>query len=732
MTAAIPRPKITTSRNPNAGRPATIDPNRMISALVEGIRPPARPRANSPRQLIVDPAAGRWRVADAAVAVLAGAGASGPCSCSCSWEVLVALFVDVVTCVLVIVRMPVSCDGRGSGCQPAADLPREHPPADREDRHGRDHRGAPDHDVRRQHSLRADDEARQHEDPERVRDRDREPKADGVKRRAARADKIGRHQRLAVPGRQGMAGAQAESGQDRQRARTGSGRLAEDRRQLPADPAGYRAGDLRRPRRLTGLRPGRARRGAAGRRVRRDDDRRRADVDRLRDEILRIGRQSRGRARRGEPPASIDTPCPSRRSPATRSAPDRRRPRRSPSIASGRRELRDETALDPHRRQAAESGWERDRGVRCGQRRRGPVDGQPEELPLPIAGRPDGRRGLGIGDVAVAVGVHRLALLERRDLGHVDHDVEPDLAGRQRDSRVMVDREVAERVGEDRRPESAAPEHGESGGAEQSTSHHAEGTRPTEMDDRRLEIEVPVGPERYTRMRDTTPPPAQRGSFITIEGPEGAGKTTQAARLEEYLRGERHRRDPNPRTRRDEARGAAPRPAPRPGAEHTNDPLADALLFNAARRQLVEEVIRPAIDAGTTVICTRFADSTLAYQGYGAGVPLASLRALERSRRDGLRPDLTILLDLPPEIGLGRKAPGTIRRGSSSAFDLAFHRRVREGFLTLAAAEPDRFAIVDAEPAAAQAGSGGPVAVAGRPVPAAPGEPERQPQRIHP
>ena len=107
------------------------------------------------------------------------------------------------------------------------------------------------------------------------------------------------------------------------------------------------------------------------------------------------------------------------------------------------------------------------------------------------------------------------------------------------------------------------------------------------------------------------------------------------------------------------------------------------------------EVIRPALDAGRSVLCARYADSTLAYQGYGAGVPLETLRALEAAATDGLQPDLTILLDLPVEVGLARKAPGDVTRFEAE-FDLAFHRRVRDGFLALAAAEPGRFAVIDA------------------------------------
>ena len=128
-------------------------------------------------------------------------------------------------------------------------------------------------------------------------------------------------------------------------------------------------------------------------------------------------------------------------------------------------------------------------------------------------------------------------------------------------------------------------------------------------------------------------------------------------------------------------------------------PRTDALLFNAARAQLVADVIEPALASGALVICGRFADSTLAYQGYGAGLPLDALRALERFATGGRTPDLTILLDLPVEIGLARKHGPEVTRFESD-FDLAFHRRVRAGFLALAAVEPERFVVLDgtAEP----------------------------------
>lgn len=232
------------------------------------------------------------------------------------------------------------------------------------------------------------------------------------------------------------------------------------------------------------------------------------------------------------------------------------------------------------------------------------------------------------------------------------------------------------------------------------------------------------------------------GAFITIEGPEGGGKTTQAERLREHLEatgrrvhltrepggtwlGERLRDVLLARTG-DGAAGTAPAATTTPA-----DPLTDALLFNAARRQLVREVIRPALAAGTTVLCARFADSTLAYQGYGAGVELAELRALAAIATDGLTPDLTIVLDLPVEAGLARKAPGDVTRFEAE-FDLAFHRRVRDGFLALAAAEPARFVAIDAtasvEAVAAQVRDAVDARLAGT---TRDSEPESAPMRIH-
>ena len=182
---------------------------------------------------------------------------------------------------------------------------------------------------------------------------------------------------------------------------------------------------------------------------------------------------------------------------------------------------------------------------------------------------------------------------------------------------------------------------------------------------------------------------------MTLEGPEGAGKTTHAARLRDAFAEAgidvRLVREPGGTPVGEAVRALLLRAR---GSDAPMSPRADALLFNAARAQLVDEAIRPALEAGTTVICTRFADSTLAYQGYGMGILLDDLQALQEFATGGLSPDLTVLLDLPVEIGLGRKRGDETR--FESDFDLAFHRRVRDGFLAIAAAEPDRFATLDA------------------------------------
>lgn len=211
-----------------------------------------------------------------------------------------------------------------------------------------------------------------------------------------------------------------------------------------------------------------------------------------------------------------------------------------------------------------------------------------------------------------------------------------------------------------------------------------------------------------------SPPAAARGRFITIEGPDGGGKTTQAealaARLTAAGESVHLTREPGGTWLGERIREVL---LGRTETGTPTDRLTDALLFNAARRQLVEEVIRPALHAGRTVICARYADSTLAYQGYGAGVPLDALRTLADIATDGLTPDRTILLDLPVEAGLARKAPADVTRFEAE-FDLEFHRRVRDGFLALARAEPDRFVVVDATASVADVAAAIAVAVGRR------------------
>jgi dTMP kinase len=187
-----------------------------------------------------------------------------------------------------------------------------------------------------------------------------------------------------------------------------------------------------------------------------------------------------------------------------------------------------------------------------------------------------------------------------------------------------------------------------------------------------------------------------RGRFITFEGPEGGGKTVLARRLADELRSRGHvvrtLREPGG-TRVGERLRAILLEKAGPDAL-VIDARADALLFSAGRAQLVAEVIVPALEAGEIVIDARHADSTLAYQGYGMGLPLDELRSIQAFATGGLVPDLTILLDVPPAVGIGRKTDDGRNRFESS-FDLAFHERVRAGYLAMAAAEPGRFRVID-------------------------------------
>jgi dTMP kinase len=187
---------------------------------------------------------------------------------------------------------------------------------------------------------------------------------------------------------------------------------------------------------------------------------------------------------------------------------------------------------------------------------------------------------------------------------------------------------------------------------------------------------------------------ARRGVFITLEGPDGSGKSSLMPRLAAALRSGGCEvvttREPGSTPLGEQIRHLVLDAEPRVDRSG----LADALLFAAARAQHVEEVIEPALARGAVVVCDRFADSSLAYQGAGSGVPMDDLRAVQRLATHGLVPDLTILLDLPVEAGLRRKSAELTRFEVFQ--DVAYHRRVRDAFLGFAAAEPGRYAVVEA------------------------------------
>jgi dTMP kinase len=187
--------------------------------------------------------------------------------------------------------------------------------------------------------------------------------------------------------------------------------------------------------------------------------------------------------------------------------------------------------------------------------------------------------------------------------------------------------------------------------------------------------------------------------FITFEGPEGSGKTTQQQRLAAYLR-ERGRtvvttKEPGGTPLADRIRALLLDSA------NVIDPIAEVFLFAASRRQHTTEVIEPALERGEVVLCDRYADSTLAYQGFGRLIDLDRLRALNAWATDALKPHVTLLFDLPEETGLrranSRNATADLDEGRFEAEDLRFHRRVREGYLAMAVAERSRFVIVDAD-----------------------------------
>ncbi|MGC9360390.1 MAG: dTMP kinase [Anaerolineae bacterium] len=197
-----------------------------------------------------------------------------------------------------------------------------------------------------------------------------------------------------------------------------------------------------------------------------------------------------------------------------------------------------------------------------------------------------------------------------------------------------------------------------------------------------------------TRVERTYP-----GLFVTLEGPDGAGKTTQAALLTQALR----------------SRGLIVTDTREPGGTRIGEqvrailhdvrhaemlPETEVLLFAASRAQHVGERIRPALKAGQVVVCDRYAESTLAYQGYGRGLDLDSLWQITRFATDDLRPDLVILLDLDVEQAMERRKrdeeAGGARRNRLDRLDGAFYERVRQGYHAMALEEPDRWLVLDA------------------------------------
>jgi dTMP kinase len=187
----------------------------------------------------------------------------------------------------------------------------------------------------------------------------------------------------------------------------------------------------------------------------------------------------------------------------------------------------------------------------------------------------------------------------------------------------------------------------------------------------------------------------RRGRFITLEGSEGSGKTTAARHLGEWLRSRGDRvvvtREPGGTPLGDEVRRLVLHLR---DVSDDLDPRADALLYAAARAQHTARVIQPALERGEHVISARYLDSSLAYQGVAYGIDLEEMRRLQAFATFGLLPDLTILIDVPVEVGLGRKRPGAWNR-FEDAEDVAFFEKVRGAYLDLAAAEPDRFRVID-------------------------------------
>jgi dTMP kinase len=181
--------------------------------------------------------------------------------------------------------------------------------------------------------------------------------------------------------------------------------------------------------------------------------------------------------------------------------------------------------------------------------------------------------------------------------------------------------------------------------------------------------------------------------FIVFEGVEGCGKSTQARALHKHLNAEGVQAtltyEPG-----DTSLGKIMRRYLKRERELQISPLAELFLFAVARSQLVTEVIQPSLKKGITVICDRYADSTMAYQGFGRGLELKTIKTINDIATQGVKPDLNILLDLPVKQGLTRKKQGIFDRFENE--DISFHQRVRDGYLALAATNLEHWFIVDA------------------------------------
>jgi dTMP kinase len=191
------------------------------------------------------------------------------------------------------------------------------------------------------------------------------------------------------------------------------------------------------------------------------------------------------------------------------------------------------------------------------------------------------------------------------------------------------------------------------------------------------------------------------GAFITFEGIEGSGKSTQISRLLQYLTEQRRpvtlTREPGGTPIGDQIRRILLDPLNR-----RLDPTAELLLYAASRAQHLREVILPALAEGRIVLCDRFSDATLAYQGYGRGLSIPNIRELDRIVTAGLRPMLTVLLDIDARTGIGRARGSNSIEGlqNEARFEnenIEFHRMVRDGYLELAKQEPDRIRLVRAD-----------------------------------